>query len=69
MSFVKVVDANGKHWVLNKAHIVGVAPVWGEDSWGRGAQIFLDKTAFETGHVTIDGHAVHKFLLELEVSL
>jgi len=69
MSFVKVVDANGKHWVLNKTHIVGVAPVWGEESWGRGAQIFLDKSAYENGHINIEGQAVHQFLLELGVML
>lgn len=67
MSFVKVVDAYGKHWVLNKAHIVGVAPTWGADSWQRGAQILLDKSAYENGTVNIEGAVVDQLLLELGV--
>ena len=69
MNFVKVVDANRKHWVLNTAHIVAVAPTWGEGAWSRGAQILLDRSAYESGHINIDGDAVAPLLQQLGLTL
>lgn len=67
MSFVLVVDAHGKQWVLNKAYIVIVSPLRGGDGWERGAQILLDDSSLDNDHINISGDAAKRLLLELGV--
>jgi len=69
MEFIKVTDTNGKQWVLNKAFIVGVSPVFGGDAWERGAQIHMAAGQFERPTIAIPGDAAMVLRLALGAAM
>ncbi len=69
MEFITVTDNTGKQWVLNKAYIVGLSPVFGGDSWERGAQIYMAAEQFERPTISIPGEAVMNVRLALGAAM
>lgn len=65
MEFISIIDTNDKHWVLNKAYIVGLAPTFGAGEWEKGAQLFVDQSAISIGFISIKGGDVSKVRLAL----
>lgn len=65
MDYISIIDAHGKHWVLNKAYIVGMAPTMGADDWAQGAQLFVDQSALGVAFISIRGGDVPTIRLAL----
>lgn len=69
MEFISIIDAHGKHWVLNKAFILGMSPTFGGGEWERGAQLLMDQQAFGAASITIKGEDVMNIRLALGAAM